>query len=137
MVILNKLLIPVPAMWSYIIPLGRLRPLIRSWSRDTAFAFGPLQNLSPSLRLNAVSSVTMLKSTSTSSNCKVNIFKFVTRIHDKLLRLPNQRCGERPNQHDHFEFQSLDINHRPRIVSNVLQVMKEGEFEERKNGQIY
>ena len=43
MVILNKLLIPVLTVRSHIIPLGGLRPLIRSWSRDTAFSFGPLQ----------------------------------------------------------------------------------------------
>ena len=46
--------------------------------------------------------------------------------------MPNQRCGERPNQHIRIHFQSLDINHRPRIVSNVIQVMKEGELEKRK-----
>jgi hypothetical protein len=38
---LNKILIPVPAVRSHIIPLGGLRPLIRSWSRDTAFSFAP------------------------------------------------------------------------------------------------
>jgi hypothetical protein len=70
---LNQKIIPVPALRSHIIPPGGLRPLIRSWSRDTAFSFGPLQNVSPPLRLSAVSAVTMLKSTSsrarsTSSN---------------------------------------------------------------------
>src|SRR5450631_2948973 len=70
---LHKLLIPVPAVRSHIIPHGGLRPLIRSWSRDTAFSLGPLQNVSPSLCLSAVSEVTMLKRTSsfarsTSSN---------------------------------------------------------------------
>ena len=41
--------------------------------------------------------------------CKVNIFKFITRINNKLPRLPTQQGGERPNQHDCFEFQSMYI----------------------------
>jgi len=75
---LEKILIPVPAVRSHIIPPGGLRPLIRSWSKETAFSLGPLQNLSSSLRLSAVSAVTMLKMTSslarsTSSNSSLEV----------------------------------------------------------------
>ena len=56
--------------------------------------------------------------------------------NDKLFGWPNHRCGERPNQHDFFEIQSLDINNRPSIVSNVIEIMNEVELEEWKIATI-
>jgi hypothetical protein len=38
--------------------------------------------------------------------------------------------------HDRFEFKSLHIKHRPQIVSNLLQVMKEGELKDMKRAKI-
>ena len=107
---LNILLIPVPAVRSHIMPPGGLRPLMRSWSRDTDFSLGPLHNLSLSLRLRAVSAVDNVEKDVIT--CKVNIFKFVTSGNDKVLGLPNQSCRERTNQHDRFKFQNLDMKEK-------------------------
>jgi hypothetical protein len=130
----NKLVIPVPAVRSHIMPSGGLRPLIRSWSRDTAFSLGPLQNLSPSLRLSAVLAVKMLNKTSSRAR-SMSSNSSLDEITNSFGCLGKGVEKDRTNTIA-LNFRVCTIKPRFRIVTNAHEIMREVELEGSKMANI-